>query len=561
MGFIIFLIFIILVVLIKNSFVEKNNLKKEKSEVSKTVENNSTQDIKTDNTKKFNSKKEIFKLTLITFVILSVLGNVFKTLEDGTLKSSNVAIFSILIIFMIVAFFIYMKLKKDNLKLKGEKEKLEQENKNIINWKEELNNKYSGIIDIESEKENLKKEIENLKADIISSKEKSLKLIDYREKLEKEISLLEEDQTLQEFGFYKPKYYYETSEKYKEEIEKVNFRQKEMIKNKTAAICTTQWTIGGSVAEGKKQTNNTLKLMIRAFNGESDSAIAKVKYSNIKVMENRIRKTFETINKLNETNRCYIAVEFLNLKLKELELNYEMAVKVQEEKEEQRRIKEQMREEEKAQREFEKAQREAELEEKRSQLALQKAEEKLKTAHGEQLNKLNAQIEKLKADLLQAQQTKERATSMAQITKSGHVYVISNIGSFGENVYKIGMTRRLEPMDRVRELGDASVPFNFDVHAMIFSDNAPELENILHKEFYNNRVNKINDRREFFKVSIEEIKKVAEKYGVEAEFTMIAQAEQYRQTLALENEEKTLEQKKVEEEKKLQSEKDYIMSI
>ena len=192
---------------------------------------------------------------------------------------------------------------------------------------------------------------------------------------------------------------------------------------------------------------------------------------------------------------------------------------------------------------------------------MKKAEEKLKTAHGEQLEKLNAQIEKLKADLIQAQQLKERATSMAQITKSGHVYVISNIGSFGENIYKIGMTRRLEPMDRVRELGDASVPFNFDVHAMIFSDNAPELENILHKEFYDNRVNKINDRREFFKVSLDEIKKVAEKYGVKAEFTMIAQAEQYRQTLALENEEKTLEQKKIEEEKKLQSEKDYIMNI
>ena len=334
-----------------------------------------------------------------------------------------------------------------------------------------------------------------------------------------------------------------------------------MIKSKTAAICTTQWTVEGSREKGKKQTNNTLKLMIRAFNGESDSAIAKVKYSNIKVMENRIRKTFETINKLNETNRCYIAVEFLNLKLKELELNYEMAEKVQQEKEEQRRIKEQMREEEKAQREFEKAQEEARKEEERSQIALKKAEEKLKTAHGEQLNKLNAQIEKLKADLLQAQQNKERATSMAQLTKSGHVYVISNIGSFGENVYKIGMTRRLEPMDRVRELGDASVPFNFDVHAMIFSENAPELENILHKEFYNNRVNKINDRREFFRVSLNEIKKVAEKYGVKAEFTMIAEAEQYRQTLALENEEKDLEQRKIEEEKKLQSEKDYIMNI
>ena len=448
---------------------------------------------------------------------------------------------------------------KDIIDLEEEKKKVEKEKENIELWTKEEREKR--IKDILNEKTCLENKINNLNLEIKSEKEKSLKLIDYREKLEKEISLLEEDQSLQEFGFYKPKYYYETSEKYKEEIEKINYIQKEMIKNKTAAICTTEWTVDGSRAKGKKQTDNTLKLMLRAFNGESDSAIAKVKYSNVNVMKNRIIKSFQTVNKLNETNHCYIVNEFLDLKLKELELNYEMADKVQQEKEEQRRIKEQMREEEKAQREFEKAQEEARKEEERSQIALKKAEEKLKTAHGEQLNKLNAQIEKLKADLLQAQQNKERATSMAQLTKSGHVYVISNIGSFGENVYKIGMTRRLEPMDRVRELGDASVPFNFDVHAMIFSENAPELENILHKEFYNNRVNKINDRREFFRVSLNEIKKVAEKYNVKAEFTMIAEAEQYRQTLALENEEKDLEQRKIEEEKKLQSEKDYIMNI
>ena len=463
-------------------------------------------------------------------------------------------IFIIFIIIIVALIYITIAKEKKLKNKTAELEKLEERFKDVINVDVEKEK-------VKKEKENLEGEIKNLNLKISEEKEKSIKLIDYREKLRKEIALLEEDQTLQEFGFYKPKYYYETSQEYKNEIEKINNMQKEMIKNKTAAICTAQWTIEGSVAEGKKQTNNTLKLMIRAFNGESDSAIAKVKYSNIKVMENRVKKAYETINKLNETNRCYIAKDFLNLKLKELELNYEMAEKVQQEKEEQRRIKEQMREEEKAQREFEKAQEEAKKEEERSQKALEKAEEKLKTAHGEQLNKLNYQIEKLKADLLQAQQNKERATSMAQLTKSGHVYVISNIGSFGENIYKIGMTRRLEPMDRVRELGDASVPFNFDVHAMIFSENAPELENTLHKEFYDNRVNKINDKREFFKVTLEEIKKVTEKYGVKAEFTMIAEAEQYRQTLALENENKNIQQQKINNEKKLQNEKDYVMNI
>lgn len=195
-----------------------------------------------------------------------------------------------------------------------------------------------------------------------------------------------------------------------------------------------------------------------------------------------------------------------------------------------------MREEERAQKELEKARLEAEKEEERTRKALERAEAKLKSVHGEELAKLQEQIEALNKELEQAKSAKDRATSMAQLTKSGYVYVISNIGSFGENVYKIGMTRRLEPMDRVRELGDASVPFNFDVHAMIFSENAPELENALHKEFYDFRVNKINDRREFFRVKLEDIKRVAERYKADVKFTMIAEAEQYRQTLAIERE-------------------------
>lgn len=477
----------------------------------------------------------------------------------------NLIIIIILIATSLILFFLLIGSNKKKKESESELKKVTERFKDVINIEAE---KEKVILQKELElkniKENTKNESEKLlkiKSDIANEKSKSLKLIDYREKLKSEISLLEEDQSLQEFGFYKPKYYYETSEKYKKEIEKVNSKQKEMIKNKKAAICTTQWTIDGSVAKGKKQINDTLKLMLRAFNGESDSCIAKVKYNNIKVMENRIQKAFDTINKLNETNTCFITVEFLKLKLKELQLNYEMAEKVQEEKEEQRRIKEQMREEEKAQKEFEKAQAEALKEEERAKKALEKAEEKLKTVHGEQLNKLNQEIEKLKQALSEAEKNKERAKSMAEITKSGHVYVISNIGSFGENVYKIGMTRRLEPMDRVRELGDASVPFNFDVHAMIYSKNAPELENLLHKEFYDNRVNKINDRREFFKVNLQDIKKALEKHNIQAEFTMLAEAEQYRQTLALENENSQKKEKILEDINKINHEKDYIMSI
>ena len=123
--------------------------------------------------------------------------------------------------------------------------------------------------------------------------------------------------------------------------------------------------------------------------------------------------------------------------------------------------------------------------------------------------------------------------SMAQLTKQGHVYVISNIGSFGEGIYKIGLTRRLEPMDRVKELGDASVPFKFDLHAMIFSEDAPVLEKKLHEVFHDTRVNMVNNRKEYFRVSLEEIEKETLKVMPDAEFYKTTESREYRETLAL----------------------------
>ena len=123
---------------------------------------------------------------------------------------------------------------------------------------------------------------------------------------------------------------------------------------------------------------------------------------------------------------------------------------------------------------------------------------------------------------------------MAEFTKAGHVYIISNVGSFGENIFKIGMTRRLEPMDRVRELGDASVPFAFDVHGMIYSENAPALENLLHRKFNDLRVNKVNSRKEFFRVKLSDIEKFAQEENLELHLTMKAMAQEYRESLALE---------------------------
>ncbi|HEL7756275.1 TPA: DUF4041 domain-containing protein, partial [Klebsiella pneumoniae] len=289
---------------------------------------------------------------------------------------------------------------------------------------------------------------------------------------------------------------------------------------------------------GNKMTTRGINLTARAFNSECDAAIANVTFKNINTMESRIYKAFDVLNKLNEVNQIYINHAFLDLKLTELRLTYEYRAKKQEEKEEQREIRAQMAEERKAQLEIERAIREAEEEERRAQKALDKARkemnEKLAKMTAAQAEKYQEKIDSLQEALTEAELKGLKALSMAQQTKRGHVYVISNIGSFGENVFKIGMTRRLDPQDRVDELGSASVPFLFDVHAMIFSEDAPALEYALHQHFAENRTNLINRRKEFFNVSLEDIKAaVFDVAGDDVDFIETATAQHYHETVAM----------------------------
>jgi hypothetical protein len=204
------------------------------------------------------------------------------------------------------------------------------------------------------------------------------------------------------------------------------------------------------------------------------------------------------------------------------------------EQEEQRRIKEQIREEEKARREYERAIRDAQKEEETLKKLIEKAQQQVAQATEAQKAEYELKLQSLEGRLREAEEKNQRALSMAQQTKSGNVYIISNIGSFGENVYKIGMTRRLEPIDRIRELGDASVPFEFDVHAMIYCDNAPALERELHKKFLRLQINKVNPRKEFFKVLLNDIKNEVEKMGIDSKWTMAAEARQYKETRVIE---------------------------
>jgi chromosome segregation ATPase len=404
--------------------------------------------------------------------------------------------------------------------------------------------RYKRISDIESEVESQKKNLEN----IISTKNNEIKNIEvefntlntnYQSALEtyknlrKEVSVFESKLDLIEFGIYEPVYDFEKSDDYRQEQNKIIQIQKEMITADTAAICNTNWRVEDSEAKGRALVKVYKKLMLRAFNGECDVLISKVKWNNVNQMKERMEKLFDSINKLGQGFHVYINKQYLDLKRKELILEYEYQSKRQQEKEEMRAIQEELREEEKAKREFEQAQKEAEKEEATYQKALDKARKEYEASTGEKHDKLQAQIEKLEQELKEAQEKKERALSMAQQTKRGHVYIISNIGSFGENVFKIGMTRRLEPIDRVKELGDASVPFQFDIHAMIYSEEAPRLENELHKAFTNRKVNMLNYRKEFFNVSLDEIELKVKEIGLEAEFSRLPEAMEYRETIAI----------------------------
>lgn len=420
-----------------------------------------------------------------------------------------------------------------------------------------LRKRFSGVVDADAEKAKVvaqtKQIAEKFNAQLAAAKAQYASTKKQREDelagleaalvpLRSEHKALSEEAALTEMGFYKSRYGFATSERYKKAIDENYKKQKEMLSAKSAATCTKEWVIDGSAEKGKKQTDKTLSLMLRAFNGECDSAIAKVKATNYQTMENRIQKSFEAINKLGQVQGCELSSQYLELRIAELRLEYEHALKVQAEREEQRAIKEEMRQQAIAEKEAERAQQEAERERRQYQSALEKARAEMARVDAEKNADAQVQQEKhqamesriaeLEQMMAEANAKQERAMSLAQQTRSGHVYVISNIGSFGTHVYKIGMTRRLDPMDRIWELSDASVPFDFDVHAIIYTDDAPGLESELHQRFAKRRINVVNERKEFFHVTIEEIAEVVRERCGDIELTLAAEAAEFLQSEA-----------------------------
>ncbi|HWV40236.1 DUF4041 domain-containing protein [Pseudorhodoplanes sp.] len=293
-----------------------------------------------------------------------------------------------------------------------------------------------------------------------------------------------------------------------------------------AVLADDGWTVNGSSIEGEAMVRDYSRLMLRAFNTEADALVRDLKPYKLASAIGRLEKSAETIERLGRALKLRISPAYLQLRIDELTLTADYLQKEAERKEEERLARERLREERKAQQEIEREKQRLEKERQHYANALD-----VLLAKGD-----DAGAARIREQLDEVQHNIESVDFRAANVRAGYVYVISNIGSFGESMVKIGMTRRLDPRDRIRELSDASVPFNFDTHALFFSDDAVGIEAALHERLAHARVNLINQRREFFRVSPLEVKELLRELSGELlEFHEIPEALEYRQVLNLRN--------------------------
>lgn len=389
-----------------------------------------------------------------------------------------------------------------------------------------LKTKYSAITSIEAEVERLQGDAVELESSIQETR------VSYAEKrkllgqLKEQVAVYDDRLAFAELGVYEPHFDFGDSETYKDQIKKIRARQKAMVSAKEATICPTDWTVEGSRAKGQTMINRQTRLTMRAFNNECEAAIANTRWNNVVAMEKRILNAAKAISKENTSMNLHINEDYVAMKIDELHLTHEYREQMKIEKDERAELARAEREEKKLLAEAQAA----EKEEQKYQALLEKARKE--AGVGETSEALQKKLQELETALEQAHAASERARAMAEMTKSGYVYVISNIGSFGEDMVKIGLTRRLDPNDRVRELGDASVPFTFDTHAMIYSEEAPALEAALHKEFAEKRVNMANMRKEFFRVSLDEVERAVASLAPDADFFTDREAQEWHETMA-----------------------------
>jgi hypothetical protein len=333
---------------------------------------------------------------------------------------------------------------------------------------------------------------------------------------------LDDDQVLQNVGIYRYHHPLENSVAYQERLKDINSRIADAVKSGNAIVKSNMFTFDNSLAKGRRMTADLSKLMLRAYNAEADNSIRSLRLGNVVTAKRRLESSRTAIAKLGALMEMRISDEFHALRIEEIELTADWLMMKQEEKEAAREARAQLREQARVEREL--AEERARLD--KEQAHLQNALNALRS-RGEVDTDLEQRLEAVKAAI---EQNDFRAANV----RAGYVYVISNRGVFGENVVKIGLTRRLYPEERIVELSGASVPFRFDVHALYFSEDAVTLENELHKQFADRRMNHANPRKEFFFVSPGEVRDaLREKVGNLLDFTEHADATEFVQSLGL----------------------------
>jgi len=395
------------------------------------------------------------------------------------------------------------------------------------------------IVELERRRDELRRELDALAEQLTTERQQAIAALDEQSKetreqfhaLRSELAVLsahivvtEETMILQEVGVYEYRHPLSDAVAYQAALQALREQIKVMTRKDGGAVtATTNWAVDGSAAKGRAMVRDFSKLMLRAYNAEADNLVRSLKPYKVDTAVDRLTKVTTTIAKLGKTMDIRISGSYHALRVRELELTGDYLEKLAQEKEREREERERLREERKAQQEMERERSRLDKERQHFMNALQALE-----AKGEKEG-----AARLRAQLADVDRAIEEVDYRAANIRAGYVYVISNIGSLGEQIVKVGMTRRLDPQDRVRELGDASVPFRYDVHALFFSDDAVGIETSMHQRLADRRVNRVNLRREFFYATPHEVKEhLAELAGELLHFDELPEALEFRQSRA-----------------------------
>ncbi|WP_244337354.1 DUF4041 domain-containing protein [Streptomyces seoulensis] len=339
------------------------------------------------------------------------------------------------------------------------------------------------------ETERVRKEADRHRKDVVDAERRLAEL-------QARIVNADETAMLQEAGIYAYRHALHDAIAYRSRLDTLQNEIKALARAGRAVQAATDWTVNGSKREGQKMVRDFSKLMLRAYNAEADYAVRSMRPHRLSSLVDRLFKSRETIAKLGATMHIRITDEYHSARVRELELTADFLQKKEEEKEAQREARAREREEAAVQRELDRQREKLNKELGHYQAALERLRERCDAAG----------VAEMEAKLAEIEDALQDVDSRAANVRAGYVYVISNIGAFGDRMVKIGMTRRLEPLERVYELSGAAVPFRFDVHALIFSKDAVGLETELHRQFASKRVNQVNSRKEFFYATPAEVR-------------------------------------------------------